>query len=164
MILIIAMCFSSLMLLSQTVPQVQIKSIDGKTVNTAELIKNDGKPVLLCFFTTTCKPCIKELTAYNDLYADWSEETGVKIVIVSNDNARSVNNVKPFVDARGWDFDVYLDPNGDFKKAMNVSYHPHSFLLDGSGKVVWQHTAYLDGDEEKTFEVIKKVATGQPLK
>ncbi len=149
---------------AQEVPQVQIKDLNGKTVNTTTITQNDGKPVLVSFFATWCKPCVKELTAFSDEYADWAEETGVKIVAISTDNARSSSSVAPFVNARGWEFDVYLDTNGDFKRAMNVGNVPHTFLLDGNGKIVWQHTSYLEGDEEHTFEIIQKVATGQPIK
>ncbi|MDD4218471.1 MAG: TlpA disulfide reductase family protein [Bacteroidales bacterium] len=156
--------FLSMSLFSQEVPQVQIKDLNGKTVNTKSIVENDGKPVLVSFFATWCKPCIKELSAFNDEYADWAEETGVKIVAISTDNARSSSSVAPFVNARGWEFDIYLDANGDFKRAMNVGNVPHTFLLDGNGKVVWQHTSYLEGDEDHTFEIIKKVAKGQAIK
>jgi hypothetical protein len=44
---------------------------------------------------------------------------------------------------------------------MNVVNVPHVFLLDGTGKIVHQHTAYSDGDEEDLFELVKKVAAGE---
>ena len=149
---------------SQEIPQVQLKNLKGKVVNSQDIIENDGKPVMICFFATWCKPCIKELTAFSEAYEDWVDETGVKIIAVSIDDARSTNSVGPFVNARGWDFDVYLDSNGDFKRAMNVNNIPHSFLLDGKGNVAWQHTSYLEGDEAETFQMIKKVAAGESLK
>jgi len=156
--------FISISLFSQEVPQVQIKDLEGKTVNTKTITSNNGKPVLVSFFATWCKPCIQELSALSDEYDDIKSETGVKIIAISTDDARSTNSVGPFVNARGWEFDVYLDPNGDFKRAMNVTNVPHTFLLDKNGKVVWQHTSYLQGDEEETLEKIRKVAAGQSLK
>ena len=164
LILLLLTAVFSISLSAQEVPQVQIKDLNGKTVNSKSIIENNGKPVLVSFFATWCKPCIKELTAFNEEYADWAKETGVKIIAISTDNARSSSSVAPFVNARGWEFDVYLDENGDLKRAMNVGNVPHTFLLDGKGKIVWQHTSYLEGDEDKTFEVIKKVAKGQPIK
>lgn len=150
--------------IAQELPQQQLKSIKGKIVDTKSFAKNDGKPVLICFFATWCKPCIKELDTYNDLYDDWKEETGVKIIVISTDNARTSSRVGPFVDSKAWDFEFYLDPNGDFKRAMNVVNEPHTFLLDGKGKIVWQHSSYMPGDEKKVYETIKKVAEGKAIK
>jgi hypothetical protein len=37
---------------------------------------------------------------------------------------------------------------------MNVVNVPHTFLLDGQGRIVYQHTSYADGDEEELFRQI----------
>ena len=66
--------------------------------------------------------------------------------------------VKPMVEGKGWDFDILLDVNSDLKRAMNVSNPPHTFLFDGSGKLVYQHTGYIEGGEEDLYEEIQKVA------
>jgi thioredoxin-related protein len=41
---------------------------------------------------------------------------------------------------------------------MNVSNPPHTFLFDGDGKLVYQHTGYIEGGEEDLYEEILKVA------
>jgi hypothetical protein len=40
---------------------------------------------------------------------------------------------------------------------------PHTFLLDGSGKIVYQHTSYYEGLEDELFELVKKVAKGEDI-
>jgi cytochrome c biogenesis protein CcmG, thiol:disulfide interchange protein DsbE len=65
--------------------------------------------------------------------------------------------VAPFVNGKGWSYEVYCDPNGDFQRAMNVVNPPHTFLIDGKGKIVWQHASYADGDENELYEQIKKL-------
>lgn len=150
--------------MAQEIPQVQIKDLNGKTVNSKDIIKNNGKPVIVCFWATWCKPCVKELNAYNELYPDWQKETGVKIVAISIDDSRSMSRVAPFVNGKAWEFDVFCDPNSDFKRGMNVSDVPHTFLLDKNGKVVWQHKSYMEGDENTLYEAVKKVAKGQSPK
>ncbi len=146
----------------KTLPSVNIKTLDGEPFNTSE-IQNDGKPVVISFWALWCKPCKKEMEAYNENYEDWQDETGVKIYAVSIDDARSTAKVLPFVRGHDWQMEVLLDPNGDFKRAMNVNLIPHTFLLDGTGKVVYQHTSYYEGLEDEFFELIKKVAAGEKI-
>ena len=141
---------------------ITIKTLDGKTVETS-IIKNDGKPIIVSFWATWCKPCNRELNAIKDLYDDWQQETGVKLVAISIDDTRSASKVKPHVDGNGWEYEVYLDQNQDFKRAMNVVNVPHTFLINGNGEIVWQHTAYVDGSEEELFELVKKVANGEEI-
>lgn len=137
-------------------PNVTLRDINGKQVNMAKL-SNGGKPIIVSFWATWCKPCIRELKAIHEVYADWQDETGVKVVIVSIDEAQNVQKVKPLVDGFGWEYEVLLDPNGDLKRAMNVQSVPHVFVLDGKGKIVHNHTGYTDGAEDELYELIKKL-------
>lgn len=135
-------------------PKVTIKTLDGMNFNTSE-ITNDGKPIIISFWALWCKPCQKELDAFAENYADWQDETGVKIYAISIDDARSTARVAPMAKSKGWDFEILLDANGDFKRAMNVNMIPHTFLLDGNGKVVSQHTAYFEGAEFELYDKVK---------
>jgi peroxiredoxin len=134
-------------------PNVTLQDINGNTVQTGE-ISNDGNPIIISFWATWCKPCIRELKAIHEVYPDWQDETGVKMIIVSIDQAQDANRVKPMVDGFGWEYEVLLDPNGDFKRAMNVQNVPHVFVLDGKGKIVYNHTGYVDGGEQDIREAL----------
>ena len=136
-------------------PAVQLKDINGKPVNTAK-ISNNGKPIIISFWATWCKPCIRELKAIHELYPEWQDETGVRIIIVSIDDAQNAQKVKPLVDGLGWEYEVLLDPNGDFKRAMNVQAVPHVFVIDGKGNIIHNHSGYTDGSEQELYELIKK--------
>ena len=126
----------------------------------ASSLKNDGKPIVVSFWATWCKPCIRELNAINDQYIDWQEETGVKLVAVSVDDSRNSSRVKPFTKSQGWEYEVYLDENQELKRALNVNNIPHTFLLDGEGNIVWQHNGYIPGDEDHLLELIEKLNAG----
>lgn len=140
---------------SAQLPKVMLRDIKGNTVDTSQL-SNDGKPFIIDFWATWCKPCVRELKAIADVYDDWVDETGVKIYAVSLDEAQNEQRVKPFVENKGWEYEVLLDPNGDFKRQMGVSDPPHVFVVDGSGKIVWNHQGYVDGGEEEIIEAVKK--------
>lgn len=135
-------------------PDVTLKDIDGKNVHVAELGKS-GKPVIVSFFATWCKPCLRELKAIHEVYADWQDETGVEMYIVSTDQGQDSKKVKPFVDGYGWDYHVLLDPNSELKRAMNVQNIPHLFVIDSHGKTVYNHTGYTDGGENEIRQYLK---------
>lgn len=160
-IFVIALLLASANLFAQgmknsKVPAVQIKTTDGATINTSKF-SNNGKPMIIDFWATWCKPCIAELDAISDDYPDWVKSTGVKLIAISEDDARTMSRVAPFIKEKGWTYDVYLDPNQDFERAMQVINCPCVFLVDGSGKIVWEHNSYMDGDEDKLYDALKKV-------
>ena len=134
---------------------ISIKTLDGKTVQSS-VIQNDGKILILSFWATWCKPCNSELDAIKEVYDEWQEETGVKLIAVSIDDARSAARVKPWVDGKDWPFEVYLDQNKDLARAMNVGADvPYSFIIDGNGEILWQHKGYQPGNEEELIEQVK---------
>ncbi len=138
-------------------PAVDLKDINGKAVKTSE-ISNEGKPIIISFFATNCKPCLRELKAIHEVYPDWQDETGVKLIAVSIDEGQNIQKVKPLVDSNGWDYEVLLDSNSDFKRAMNVSLIPALFIVDGEGKIAYSHTGYTEGGEAELIKIVRKLA------
>lgn len=137
-------------------PSVILKDIDGKSVDTAKLT-NDGKPFIISFFATWCKPCNRELKAISEVYADWQDETGVRVIAISIDQAQNINKVKPMVDTNGWEYQVLLDPNSDFKRAMGVNMIPAVFVIDGNGKIADTRSGYTEGSEEHLIEKVREL-------
>ena len=140
----------------KTLPSKELTTLQGEKFNISEL-NNDGNPIVISFWATWCKPCKKELNNIAEVYEEWQEETGVKLVAISIDDTRSVMRVGPYVNASEWDYEVYLDTNSELKRAMGVSTVPHTFLLNGKNEIIWQHKGYVDGDEETLLEKIKQL-------
>ena len=141
---------------NKLLPSVDVKTINGKSIN-INSIDNDEMPIVINFWATWCKPCKKELNNIAEVYDEWQDETGVKIIAISIDETRSMSKVAPYVNSVGWEYEVYLDPNGDLKRSMGVSTVPHTFLLNSKKEIVWQHRGYVDGDEDELFDEIQNL-------
>ena len=139
------------------VPSVVVENSKGESVDTKTLI-SAGKPIILSFWSTSCKPCIRELDAIYDALPDWKDLVDFAVVAVSTDDSRLLSKARSFAEGRGWgdDYILLFDKNQDFMRAMNVSQVPHVFVLDSKGKIVYSHTSYLPGNEVELFEAIKK--------
>lgn len=141
---------------SAQLPKVVLKSIDGKTVST-DTLRNDGKPFIIDFFATWCKPCNRELSAISEVYDEWQTETGVKLYAVSIDKAQNANKVKPLVNQHGWEYEVILDPNSEFRKSFGGEMIPFVVICDGDGKIVYKHNGYTEGAEQELIEKVREL-------
>ena len=153
---LIALCTMLFVGANAQLPKVSLKDINGKSVVT-DTLSNNGKPFIIDFFATWCKPCNRELDAISEVYDDWQEETGVKIIAISIDQAQNINKVKPLVDNHGWEYEVLLDPNSELKKALGIQTIPYVLIVDGKGKIVYRHNGYTDGAEAELIEKVREL-------
>ena len=153
-------CLAALMAVVATacaqLPKINVKDISGKSIAT-DTLNNGGRPFIIDFFATWCKPCNRELDAIAEVYDEWVEETGVKIFAVSIDQAQNINKVKPLVDNHGWDYEILLDTNGDFKRALGIQMIPYTLIVDGQGNIVYKHNGYTDGAENELIEKVREL-------
>ena len=155
-LLLLAISLSVVLHAQNGLPKVTLKNIEGKSVDVST-ITNDGKPIIISFFATWCKPCNRELKAISEVYNEWREETGVKIFAVSIDQAQNVNKVKPLVDENGWEYEVLLDPNSEFKRALGIQMIPYVLICDGKGNIVYKHNGYTEGAENELIEKVREL-------
>lgn len=154
--LLLIACLLAAFAAQAQLPAVQLRDINGNTVNTATL-SNDGKPFVISFFATWCHPCKRELKAIHEVYPDWQDETGMRVIAVSIDEGQNVNKVKPLVDAEGWEYQVLLDPNSDFKRALGIQMIPYVIICDGEGNIVDQRSGYTEGSEQHVIEKVREL-------
>ncbi|MEL6863429.1 MAG: TlpA disulfide reductase family protein [Bacteroidota bacterium] len=158
--LFFAFSFSASLLAQQSLPDVNIKTLKGETVNIQDYGKN-GKITVLSFWATWCSPCKKELDAIAEVYPDWQEEYDMELVAITIDNSRALPKVGPMVKSKGWEYIILSDVKEDLKRALNFQTVPTTFLIDQNGNIVDVHNGYVSGDEYELEDKIKKLAANK---
>lgn len=137
-------------------PSINVKSLDGQTINTNELSK-DNKVTIISLWATWCVPCLKELDAINEVYPDWQDETGVELIAISVDDSRTINRVRPMVNGKNWEYEILLDTNNDLQRALGASTVPLTLLVQNN-KIVHRHSGYTPGAEFELYEKILELS------
>lgn len=140
------------------IPSVDIKTLEGKTVNIQDYV-GKGKITVISFWATWCSPCKKELDAISDIYGDWQSDYNMELLAITVDDSRSLTKVPAMIETKGWEFTVLSDSKSDLRKALNFQAVPQTFLLDENGDIVYSHSGYTPGDEFELEEKIKALAT-----
>ncbi len=138
-------------------PDIELKTIDGKTVHLHDY-HNEGKPTYIIFWATWGGPTKKQLDDLNEYYEDWKIKFNVNIVAVSVDDLRTNSKVKSTVDAKGWEYQILCDPNQNSYQKLNFTSVPQSLLLDKKGKITYSLSGYNEGDLNKIEDELIKLA------
>ena len=149
LLLIVALSFGQ----EKNLPQVNLKDMKNKTHSLDKLVK--GKVTLINFWATYCGPCRKEMKHLNRINKTYSDQN-VQVIGISIDDSRTVGRVKSMVKSQKLDYTVLLDTEQKLYKNFNTTAMPFSILVDAKGKILWEHTGYLPGDEAQMENEIKK--------
>lgn len=152
---LICLLFLTSIVRADSLPDIKLENQEGKTVSVRSLLCD--KPLIILFWSTTCKPCIQELKAINEQLEEWQEEADFDIMAVAIDDSRSVGKAKAMVSGFGWEFTCLFDKNQDFKRAMNVSLIPQSYIVNAKGEIIYSHSGYTPGSEQTLLEKIKEL-------
>lgn len=153
-----ALCFflSTLSIAQNQIPSTTIQTLDNKSIDIQDICTKD-KTVVISLWATWCVPCINELNAVNDIYADMQQDVDFELVAISIDDARTVKSVKPMVNGKNWNFNVYLDTNNDLKRTLGAITVPATYIVK-NGQIIKKSSGYTPGYEKELWKYLKKIA------
>ena len=137
-------------------PSVSLKSVNNKSFNVKSDFAEKDKLYVFTFWATWCVPCINELDAINENYAQWSKELNMEVIAVSIDDTRTQKRVKPLLNGKKWPYTVLLDTNQDLKRALAVANPPYTVVVKNR-KIVYVHNGYSQGAEKELYNKLKEL-------
>ena len=72
---------------------------------------------------------MKHLNEYHNEFKD----QGFKVVMINQDTPRSLGKVKAYINSKGYDFLVSIDPNQQISKKLNGQIMPNLILINQDG-------------------------------
>jgi len=115
-------------------PDFTLSNLSGKNVTLSEVLREG--PVLLDFWATWCKPCIKAFPGLQELHEKYGPR-GLRVVTVSVDSPKSQSRVGPFINSKKYTFEVLLDTEGRVAKRYHIMAIPRTLLISPSGEIVY---------------------------
>jgi peroxiredoxin len=130
----------------QTVPDINLSIVDGRTLNLKQL---NGHPVLVVFLATSCPGCIREIPHLIELYHDLAPR-GLEIVAIAM-AYDPPNRVMDMRQRKQIPYPIALDIQGEVASAFgDVHQTPNTFLIDPQGQIVKQFIGRLDMAQLRT--------------
>lgn len=108
-------------------PPFDLVSLDGARFDLAAL---KGRPIVLNFWATWCRPCRSEMPAIERV---WQASAGSDLAILAVNLQEEPARVGAFAQEFELTFPILLDPHGDAQRHYQVQLYPTTFFIDRQG-------------------------------
>ena len=148
---------SSFSISQEKAPDFKLLDLKSKQTELKEYL---GKgPVVVDFWASWCKPCVKSLPKLQKIY-DKYKKYGLTIIGINQDGPRNRSKINPFIKSQGINFPILFDDNSDVMRRYRIVGLPATVIISPEGNVVKVHKGYRAGDEklfeEEIISLIKK--------
>ena len=135
----------------QTIPNFSFTDESGNKVNIHTF---KGTPLIINFWATWCKPCIKELYQLSTLPNIFSDGK-IKVITISVDSAKSSAEIKAFLKKHNAaSLPAYTDKNLKAYEQAQIFGIPTSIIVDKNLQAHYKISGYLDWLDLETTNII----------
>ncbi len=137
---------------------VNLSTLDNTIINSGSLT-NNGKPMIVIYWATTCKPCVREQNEINKRISKWKKETGVRIIAITPEPKSKIPTIKEIIRKYDWKHEFYVDYSKRLRYKLLGDWHgvPQTFVFDGQFKILYHGFGYRPGSIDKIEKLIYKI-------
>lgn len=129
---------------------IELASFNNGQKITGEELTNSEKPIVIIFWLSTCKPCIKELNEFKKIKDLAKLHKKATILVVSNDNASSYAAAKQVAKNNNWNYNLYFDKKNKLRNNLLNRWYgvPQVMIIDTNGTIALHKLGYRKGREK----------------
>ena len=126
----------------------EVTLLSGEKVKLSDYL---GKPVFLNFWATWCGPCVGEMPDIEKI----KNEYGDKLVVLAINGGELKEDVKAFIDRKGYTFNVGVDEKCTVLGVYDSMYIPLSVFVDENGIIKDRQVGALS--EKRMGEIVNEL-------
>lgn len=117
-------------------PEIVLPKLEnGQPGAVVKLSELRGKPVVLNFWATWCKPCREEFPALDEVFREYRATRDLQVIAVNVQDVATTETMQQFVADTGVLFPIWLDAEGVTNRAYNIKALPTTVFIDRSGVI-----------------------------
>ncbi len=151
-------------------PSFNLPNVDGKMVDSAELLKNN-KALVVVFMANHCPVAVAYQDRLIEIQKDYKER-GVAIVAISSNDAAayptdSFENMKKRAEEKKYNFPYLYDESQEVARSFRATCTPHVFVIDAKGNLAYRGAVDDNRDPKKVTnaylrDALDAVLAGKP--
>ena len=107
-------------------------TLESNTGENFSLADQQGKVLLINFWTSWCPPCRAEMPAIQRVYSEYQAD-GLEVIAINATDQDELASVQSFIAERQLTFPILLDKDGEVSRLYNLHSLPTSFFVDQNG-------------------------------
>ncbi len=108
-----------------------------ENLNEVKLSDYIGKPVVVNFWASWCKPCQEEMPLFNALSSKYKQDQLVVLMVNMTDGQReTINTAKKFISDNNYNMNVLYDKDSTAAVNYTIGSIPRTLFIDNDGYIV----------------------------
>ncbi len=136
------------------VANFSLKDFDGVYHNLNDELQKG--PVILDFWATWCKPCLKSMPMLDSLYKKY-KKSHLQVFGICVDTKRSISKAKSIWYSKKLSYIPLWDWSGEVMKKYGIKSIPTFIIIDSDGHIVFRRKGYKKKEQKVIEDTLKAV-------